>query len=45
MMTQTELQKIVDQVNEAFGKVEKRIEALEKAPEKPPVKRVVKTTK
>lgn len=41
MMTQTELQKIVDQINEAFIKLEKRIEALEK----PPVKRVVKTTK
>ena len=42
MMTQTELKKIVDQVNEAFVKLEKRIEALEK--EATP-KRVVKTTK
>ena len=45
MMTQTEMKKIVEQVNEAFGKLEKRIEALEKATEKTPVKRVTKTTK
>lgn len=45
MMTQTEMKKIVEQVNEAFSKLEKRIEALEKASEKTPVKRVTKTTK
>ena len=35
MLTQTETKKIVDQINEAFNKLEKRIAALEESQAKP----------
>ena len=45
MLTQTELNKILEQINIAFEKIEKRIKVLEEDKEKVPQKRVTKTAK